>query len=311
MDIHHFRYFVTVADLGSFTKAATALGVSASPLARRVRDLESYLGAELLDRQAKPLIPTPYGLTLLPLARAAVDSFDEAMGMRRRSERLSPLRIGLPPGLPAFMSDALHDALLSFPRDGRPSFLPASSKEQTDLVAQGELDLGIVRIIYDEPLIARMDLIEEPYEFAVSPDMAADFGQALAAGSLSGWSLVGAYVVHPIPHVAKLLDRYGVEDFIRIPGADQKAIATILRGERRFVVLSATNRDDGVAYAHFTPESDPPFALTTTAIWRRDRPDVEEFVQSFAASIGEALMDELGQNPAVGGRRTTLLVDTD
>lgn len=43
MDIRHLRYFVTVAEHGSITRAAEALGMEQPPLSQQIRQLEKTL----------------------------------------------------------------------------------------------------------------------------------------------------------------------------------------------------------------------------------------------------------------------------
>ncbi|MBE9640293.1 LysR family transcriptional regulator [Salipiger mangrovisoli] len=60
-DIADLTAFVTVAEEGSFTKAATRLGISQSALSQIVRRLEDRLGLRLLARTTRSVAPTPAG----------------------------------------------------------------------------------------------------------------------------------------------------------------------------------------------------------------------------------------------------------
>ena len=50
MDFRHLRTFVTVADLGTVSKAAAELGVAQPALSRQIQDLEEEIGFKLFDR---------------------------------------------------------------------------------------------------------------------------------------------------------------------------------------------------------------------------------------------------------------------
>ena len=51
MELRHLRYFVAVAEEGSFTQAAENRLHTAQPsLSRQIRDLETELGAQLIIR---------------------------------------------------------------------------------------------------------------------------------------------------------------------------------------------------------------------------------------------------------------------
>jgi DNA-binding transcriptional LysR family regulator len=61
MNFNALRYFVTVYDEKSMTKAAKKLFVSQSSLSQCIRQLEKDLGASLLDRSRTSLKPTRVG----------------------------------------------------------------------------------------------------------------------------------------------------------------------------------------------------------------------------------------------------------
>ena len=69
-DLRQLRYFVAVADSGSFRAAAERLHVSQPPLSRQVADLERGLGARLLDRSAAGVALTATGRAVYAKADA-------------------------------------------------------------------------------------------------------------------------------------------------------------------------------------------------------------------------------------------------
>lgn len=75
------NYFIKVADLGSFTAAATATGVPASSISRRIRDLESELGVSLLHRTTRVVRLTELGNFYLDHVRSGVERLDYAQDL--------------------------------------------------------------------------------------------------------------------------------------------------------------------------------------------------------------------------------------
>ncbi len=65
MELRHIRYFIAVANLRSFSKAADALHVAQSALSRHVQSLEAELGTQLLFRTTRGVVPTEAGLRLI------------------------------------------------------------------------------------------------------------------------------------------------------------------------------------------------------------------------------------------------------
>jgi molybdenum-dependent DNA-binding transcriptional regulator ModE len=69
LDLAHLRAFVHVAETGSITRAAPALGYTQPGLSQRIQALERALGARLLVRGPDGVHPTPAGHAALPHAR--------------------------------------------------------------------------------------------------------------------------------------------------------------------------------------------------------------------------------------------------
>ncbi|GAA2365222.1 LysR family transcriptional regulator [Dactylosporangium salmoneum] len=95
VQLQQLRYFVSVAELRHFTRAAEQLGVSQPTLSKQIHTLEATLGAPLFDRSRGSVVLTTAGETLLPLARRVVADADtarnavqEVVGLRRGRVRL-------------------------------------------------------------------------------------------------------------------------------------------------------------------------------------------------------------------------------
>ena len=72
--------FAEIVEAGSFARAATRLGLSASALSHAMRALETRLGVRLLDRTTRSLAPTSAGEELLLRLKPAIASVETALG---------------------------------------------------------------------------------------------------------------------------------------------------------------------------------------------------------------------------------------
>ncbi|MFD9421891.1 MULTISPECIES: LysR substrate-binding domain-containing protein [unclassified Streptomyces] len=77
MELRTLRYFVAVAEELHFGRAATRLHMSQPPLSRAIKQLETEVGATLLDRSSVGVTLTPVGAVLLDEARALLDRADQ------------------------------------------------------------------------------------------------------------------------------------------------------------------------------------------------------------------------------------------
>ncbi len=90
MELRHIRYFITVAEEGSFTKAAEALCIAQPPLSRQIRDLELELGTSLFIRKARGLTLTEEGERFLQYAHRIAQLADQSYeDIRQMSSGLS------------------------------------------------------------------------------------------------------------------------------------------------------------------------------------------------------------------------------
>ena len=72
--------FAAIVEAGSFARAASGLGLSASALSHAMRSLETKLGIRLLDRTTRSLAPTAAGEELLLRLKPAIESVEAALG---------------------------------------------------------------------------------------------------------------------------------------------------------------------------------------------------------------------------------------
>jgi LysR family nitrogen assimilation transcriptional regulator len=101
MDLKQLEYFVRVAELGSFTRAAVALDIAQPALSRQVRLLEVELHQTLLTRNGRGAVPTEAGKLLLAHGRGILHQVDRAreeLG-RVRGSLAGRVAVGLPSSL--------------------------------------------------------------------------------------------------------------------------------------------------------------------------------------------------------------------
>ena len=79
MELSQLKYYVTIAETLSFTKAADLLRVSQPALSYQMRRLEIELGTKLFDREHRKIALTPDGRLFLPLAQSVLLRADEAV----------------------------------------------------------------------------------------------------------------------------------------------------------------------------------------------------------------------------------------
>ncbi len=73
LPLSSLRVFAAVAEQLSFTRAASALGITAGAVSMQIRSLEEYLGASLFNRSGRVVQLTAEGARLLPRVRRGLE----------------------------------------------------------------------------------------------------------------------------------------------------------------------------------------------------------------------------------------------
>ena len=102
LELRHLRYFVALADAGTFTRAAEKIFVAQPTLSQQIKRLEEIVGAPLLQRRREGLRLTPAGRALLDGSRPVLALVEQAVSRARQAAGLGRpwLRVAMPPGLP-------------------------------------------------------------------------------------------------------------------------------------------------------------------------------------------------------------------
>ncbi|WP_202870668.1 LysR family transcriptional regulator [Kribbella sp. VKM Ac-2571] len=143
MDPHLLRTFVTVAECGSFSAAASRLGYTQSAVSQHIATLESDLGTPLLRR--RPVVPTPAGERLLEHAGPILLRLDAARADVRRTvaDPPSTLTLAASPLAARSLATALAEVRRAYP--GTETSLTVSGRDEVVAgIAAGTFTLGLV-----------------------------------------------------------------------------------------------------------------------------------------------------------------------
>lgn len=145
MDTKRLRTFVTVADLGTVTKAALRLRISQSALSRQIADLEHECRFKLFDRIGRRLFLTTRGEQFLGDCRGVLgqmDSLGERIELLQRGDS-GKVKIAAPPQtIESVLANFLPRYAERFP-NVRVKVIEALGMDQVPLLERGEVDVGI------------------------------------------------------------------------------------------------------------------------------------------------------------------------
>ncbi|WP_193334782.1 LysR family transcriptional regulator [Devosia beringensis] len=168
MKLIQLRYFVQVAEIGSFTKAAEKLNVAPPALSRQIKLLEEELGVLLLSRDGRGAEATPAGQELLSRSTQIFQSLYEA----RRAVMAFSGTVGgdVTLGLPPLFGAAVVPELLIRCRELYPALkikiMVGMSYAVQEWLLAGRIDFGVVSSLTEvSKLIKTTELASDVLEY--------------------------------------------------------------------------------------------------------------------------------------------------
>ena len=171
MDIDGIQTFLTIAELGGFTRAGRRLHRTQPAISRRLGLLEQELGAPLFERLRARARLTEAGRAFLPHAEAALASIKDGQ------EAVRALHAGIGGTVSLALVGTLADtqivgALRRFSataKSVRLELRTASSREVADLVRRGEAALGLRYFAVERPELVSHDAGSEAMVVVAAP----------------------------------------------------------------------------------------------------------------------------------------------
>ena len=168
MEFGQLRYFLKIAELGTFTRAGEELGMTQPALSRAVAKLEEELGQPVFERRARRIELTDAGRILQTRAEQILALVDDTLAELGDSETTGAVRVGAIPTIAPYL---LPIVLRDF-RDRLPGVHVVAYEETTDKLLhrcnQGEVDVAVMAA----PIVGRYLEAETLFEeelFAVLP----------------------------------------------------------------------------------------------------------------------------------------------
>ncbi|SCK08853.1 LysR substrate-binding domain-containing protein [Vogesella sp. LIG4] len=201
MDLKQIEYFIKVAELGSFTRAAIVLDIAQPALSRQIRQLEVELRQTLLLRNGRGVTLTEAGKLLLEHGRGVLHQVErtrEELG-RVRGALAGKVALGLPPSLSRVLSVPLSRAFRSRLPEASLAIREGLSANMLEALRNGRLD---VALLYNPVPSADIDIVPLCDEALYLVELAGDD----ASGPLSLAELAARPLVIPSqPHAIRML----------------------------------------------------------------------------------------------------------
>jgi LysR family transcriptional regulator, cyn operon transcriptional activator len=170
LEIRHLRYFLAVAEAGSFSRAADRLGISQPSVSQQMRDLETGLRVPLFQRRGKRILLTPSGLIFQEHARAVLRQLENFM--QELNSEPGQLRGALHLGVVPVLNVPLVPTLLGLFIADHPAISviveEISSTEIETALEEGRMDVGLGFLTRHSPNLRYERLCTDEFALIVS-----------------------------------------------------------------------------------------------------------------------------------------------
>lgn len=168
LTLRQLQYFVALAELRHFGKAADRCCVTQPALSMQIRELEDTLGVQLVGRRRGHISLTEDGKAIAERARSLLATAQELRDYaRHRGETLvGELKLGVIPSVaPYLLPKILPDLHARFPRLQLKLHELVTASLLGELTA-GTLDAAIIALPISDPLIASMRMFDDAFLLA-------------------------------------------------------------------------------------------------------------------------------------------------
>lgn len=174
IDLKQLRYFVSVINAGSISKASKLLHIAQSALSKRIGLLEHSIGVDLIHRDNSGVQPTDQGMKLYQAAQRILRDMENVVDEINTEEEnpVGHLRVGSLFSLTGLFGAPLVKKSLSELPDVKLSVVAGTSSEVYRSLIDGSVDIAL--FVWDEEAESKIESklrILEDIFIVSSPDM--------------------------------------------------------------------------------------------------------------------------------------------
>jgi DNA-binding transcriptional LysR family regulator len=168
IDFLGLQGFLSIAEQGSFQRAAANLGLSQTALSHRLSKLEADLGISLIARTTRQVTLTQAGIVLLPKARRLIEELGASVEEVRQLGQARQERIAIA-CIPSVAMSYLPRLLAQFAAENPDvvvRVIDTTAREILDLVESETVEFGISVVTASRPGVEIRPLLKEPFVLA-------------------------------------------------------------------------------------------------------------------------------------------------
>jgi len=301
-NLRHLRYLAALAEHRHFGRAAAACNITQSTLSASLRELESLLGAPLVDRTTRRVVLTPLGEAVVQRAQRVLHEAEELVQLAAQNAAplSGTLRLGVIPTIGPFLLPGILPRL----RRAYPKLRLYLAEDLTDRLLEalhaGRLDAVLLALPYDcGP--AEIDILwDDPFSLVARPENPLLHEKRLVPGKIDSASLLLLREGHCLKdHVLSACRPGGLKHVESFEATSLHTLVQMVDNGLGITLLPQLALDSGIlkgtGLVARPVEKAPPRQIALA--WRRGSGRAAEFQQ-----LGQALTELAGRKNAQSGK---------
>ncbi|MGE0740046.1 MAG: LysR family transcriptional regulator [Hyphomonadaceae bacterium] len=231
MDRYLLRYFLAVAELGSFSKAAQRVSVTQPTLSVGIAKLEDEVGARLFERTTRRVSLTPAGSRFLAHARRITQEYEAALRDVAEAPQLKRVRAGVLSTIPARDLERVV-ARHAKSTDGEAlEILDSTERDIANRLSDGRLDAALTILRPSLQSFAQERLRSELYVLFVAATHKLAGAESIEGGELAGETMIVRRQCEGLPEISRYFTNRDVRPFFSLRTLnDDRAMSMVAAG---------------------------------------------------------------------------------
>jgi len=290
MNFRALQYFVKLAELKHFSKAANACFVSQPTLSTQIRKLEDELGVSLVERAPRKIMLTPIGEDIAHRARHILRDIEHIKDAARRSgnPETDTIKLGIFPTLAPYLLPHVIPVI----RRQYPELRLQLAEEKTgtilNMLDQGQLDAGLLALPVEDHGMEVEILFEEPFVAAMPSSHPLSEKQFIGLKDLEGEELLLLEEGHCLrQHALAVCELAGAHERVDFQATSMETLRQMVAANAGVTLMPVLSvkppipSTGNIALRSFRP---PAPSRTIVLVWRSSSP-LGGFLRKLAESL--------------------------
>ncbi len=302
MNIRSLQYFVALADLRNFSRAAEACHVSQPTLSIQIRKLEEELGVQLIERSPRKIMLTEVGEDIADRARLVIQDIEQLKSIAKRATdpTTGTIRLGIFPTLAPYLLPHIVPKIRSVYPKLQLQLFEEKTDELLKQLKRGNLDAGILALPIEDDQLNYEVLFDEPFVAALPANHPLADSRYLSIMDLQGTELLLLEEGHCLrDHALEVCSLAGAMEKLEFQATSLETLRMMVAAEVGITLLPILSVKPPVAETPnlaLRPFQPPEPKRTLVLCWRKSSA-MEDFYQDFVALIRQLPKDLLLTTP--------------